>query len=84
MTIEEYKEVILHQLEKADDCEEVEQIIDHAIKLMQDKSSKADLIIHYLSKLHDGLDDLSPTDFDSVHWCNIRCAIIILKKRKNV
>jgi len=19
--------------------------------------------------LHDGLEDLSPTDFDSVHWC---------------
>jgi len=37
MTIEEYEEVILHQLEKADDCEEVEQIIDHSIKLMQIK-----------------------------------------------
>jgi hypothetical protein len=80
MTIEGYKKDILHQLKKADDCEEAEQIIHHFIKIMQEKHLYPGLIAYYLHKLRDGLEELSPTDFDSVHWCNIRCALINLKK----
>jgi hypothetical protein len=80
MTIEGYKESILHQLSEADDCEEAEQIIIRFITLMQDKHVYPGLIAYYLHKLRDELEELSPNDFDSVHWCNIRCAMINLKK----
>ena len=80
MTIEGYKKEMLHQLEKADDCEETEQIINRFIKKMQNKHLYAGLIAHYLHKLRDSLEELSPNNFDSVHWCNIMCALEILKK----
>lgn len=80
MAIEGYKKTILHQLREADDCEEAEQIIIRFIKQMQDKHVYPGLIVYYLHKLRDGLEELSPNDFDSVHWCNIRCAMINLKK----
>jgi hypothetical protein len=80
MTIEGYKEAILHQLREADDCEEAELIIVGFIQLMRDKHVYPGLIAYYLHTLRDGLEKLSPNDFDSVHWCNIRCALINLKK----
>lgn len=80
MTTEEYKNEMLRQLKKAEDCEEAEQIIQHFIKLMQGRHLYPGLIVYYLHKLRDGLEELSPNDFDSVHWCNIRCALTNLKK----
>ena len=83
MTIEEFKEAILHQLEKAKDCEEVEQIINHSIEQIQDDNLYTDLIIIFLHILQNDLERLSETDFDSVRWRNIRCAVMYLKKISN-
>jgi len=80
MTLDEYKELILHQLEKADDCEEVELIITRSLQLMHDRHLPKDIIKYYLHQLHDSLEEHSPNDFDSVHWCNIKWAMISLKK----
>ncbi|HWH63193.1 MAG TPA: hypothetical protein VNS50_07955 [Ginsengibacter sp.] len=80
MTIEGHKNEMLLQLKKAEDCEEAEQIIHEFIQLMQNRHVYPGLIAYYLHKLRDGLAELSPNDFDSVHWCNIRCALINLKK----
>lgn len=68
MTIEEYKEAILHKLEKAGDCEEVVQIINRSGERLKEKNLNEQLISHYLYKLDVGLTELSPSDFDSVHW----------------
>lgn len=80
MKIEEYIDAILHHLEKADDCEEVEQIIGRSIERMWDRHFDAHLIDNYAHKLYEGLKKLTPTDFDSIHWCNIRCAVMYLNK----
>ena len=80
MTIEEYKDEILHLLEKAKDCEEVEQIISRSLLLLGSKHFKAGLILHYLQQLKIGLEHLSKDDFDPIHWCNIRCAEGVLTK----
>jgi len=80
MTIEEYKEAILHHLEKADDCEEVVQIINRSIERMRDRDIDTPTISHYLHKLYNALNQLAPTDFDAIHWCNIRWAVIYLNK----
>ncbi len=80
MTLEGYKMDILHQLKKADDCEEVEIIIKNFIETMQDQHVYPGLIAYYLHKLRDDLENLFPNNFDSVHWCNIKCAIINLRK----
>ena len=80
MTIEEYKEAILHHLEKADDCEEVEQIINQSIERMQYRNFTTHRVNTYLNKLYEGLKELTPTDFDSIHWCNIRYAVMYLTK----
>lgn len=79
MTIEEYKEKILLHLEKARDCEEVERIVARSIERMRDKNLSVSVITEYLGKLREGLEGLSQNDFDPVHWCNIRCAIVYLK-----
>ncbi|MDO6430364.1 hypothetical protein Q4E93_07195 [Flavitalea sp. BT771] len=79
MTLEEYKEKILLHLEKARDCEEVERTITLSIERMREKGLPAAVIQDYLTKLRNGLEALSEGDFDPVHWCNIRCAILYLK-----
>ena len=83
MTIEEYKEFIVHKLGVASDCEETEQIINRSVKLLKDKHLSAKVKADYLVRLKEGLKDLSPAGFDYIHWCNIQCAILYLKKLTN-
>lgn len=80
MTIEEYRQAILHYLEEADDCEAVEQIIGRSIERMRIKNFDANQIQYYLEELHGSLKDLRPGNFDPIHWCNIRYAILYLNK----
>ena len=80
MTIEEYKDSILYHLEIAVDCEAVELIIYRSIEKMKEKHVHAHLISGYLNILKESLEQPSPNGFDSVHWCNIMCAISYLKK----
>ena len=80
MTIEEYKDSILHHLGIARDCEAVEQIIYRSIEKMKEKHVRAHLIFEYLKKLKESLEQISSNGFDSVHWYNIKCAISYLKK----
>ena len=83
MSIEEYKEAIVKKLGMANDCEEVEQILSRSIEKMKEKHLHVSVIADYLRKLKDGLKVLSPSGFDYIHWCNIRCAIMYLKKLTN-
>jgi hypothetical protein len=83
MTIEEYKQVILHHLETANDCEEVELIIVRSIERMKEKHLPGPVIDDYLAQLKHGLKELTPGNFDDIHWCNIKCAILVLKKVRN-
>ena len=83
MTIEEYKEFIVQKLGMAGDCEETEQIIIRSIQLLKEKHLSARVKANYLVKLKEGLKDLSPSGFDYVHWCNIQCAILFLRKLTN-
>ena len=80
MTIEEYTEFIVQKLAMATDCEQTEQIISRSIQLLKEKHLPAKIKDDYLVTLKDGLKDLSSTNFDYVHWCNIQCAILYLKK----
>jgi len=83
MTIEEYKEFIVQKLGMAGDCEETEQIIRRSIQLLKEKHLSARVKADYLVKLKNGLKDLPPSGFDYVHWCNIQCAILFLRKLTN-
>jgi hypothetical protein len=80
MTLEEYKEFVVQKLGTADDCEETEQIIDRSIQLLKEKHLPAKVKADYLIRLKEGLKNLSASGFDYVHWCNIQCAILYLKK----
>jgi hypothetical protein len=80
MTIEEYKEFIVQKLGTASDCEETEQIISRSIRLLKERHLPANVKADYLAMLKDGLEHLSPSGFDYIHWCNIQCAILYLKK----
>ena len=83
MTIEEYKEFIVNKLGIAGDCEETEQIINRSIQLLKEKHLPASVKTDYLVKLKEGLKNLSPSGFDYIHWCNIQCAILYLRKLTN-
>lgn len=80
MTIEEYKEFIVQKLGMAGYCEKTEQIINRSIELLKEKHIPARVKADYLSRLKDGLKQLSSSGFDYIHWCNIQCAILYLKK----
>lgn len=83
MTIDEYKELIIQKLGMAGDCEETEQAINRSIQLLKEKHIPAKIKAEYLVRLKDGLKNLSPSGFDYVHWCNIQCAILYLRKLTN-
>lgn len=83
MTIEEYKEFIIEKLGRAGDCEETEQVIDRSIQLLKEKHLPAKIKTEYLVRLKEGLKGLSPSGFDYIHWCNIQCAILCLRKLTN-
>ena len=51
MTIEEYKEAIVKKLGKANDCEEVEQLLSRSIEKMKEKHLHVSVIADYLRKL---------------------------------
>lgn len=80
MTTEEYKEFIVRKLGTANDCEEAEQIIDRSIQFFKEKHIPAGVKADYLIRLKDGRKQLSPSGFDYIHWCNIQCAILYLRK----
>lgn len=82
MTIEEYKAFIVQKLGMAGDCEEAGQIINSSIELLKEKQLPAKVKSDYLAKLKEGLKELSPAGFDYIHWCNIQCAILYLRKRQ--
>ncbi|HLZ87520.1 MAG TPA: hypothetical protein VKQ52_09780 [Puia sp.] len=79
MTLEEYEELVLVHLEKARDCGEVERIVARSIAKLRDKHLPSATIAEYVHALRSGLEKLSINDFDPVHWCNIRYAIVCLK-----
>ena len=83
MTTEEYKKFIVQKLGTANDCEETEQIINKSIQLLREKHIPAKVKADYLVRRKDGLKQLSSTDFDYIHWCNIQCAILYLRKLTN-
>jgi len=83
MTIEEYKEFIVQKLGTAGDCEETEQIIDRSIQLLKEKHLPAKVKADYLVRLKEELRGLSPSGYDYIHWCNIQCAVLYLKKITN-
>ena len=83
MTIEEYKEFIVQKLATANDCGETEQIINWSIQFLKEKHMPVRVKTDYLVRLKDGLKLLSPSGFDYIHWCNIQCAILYLRKLTN-
>lgn len=83
MTIEKYKEFVVQKLGTADDCEETEQIINKSIQFLKEKHLPAKVKAGYLINLKEELKNLSPSGFDYIHWCNIQCAILYLKKLTN-
>ena len=80
MTIEEYIEFIVRKLGMAHDCEETERIISRSIELLKERHIASRVKADYLIRLKEGLKRLTPGGFDYVHWCNIQCAILYLKK----
>jgi hypothetical protein len=77
--IEEYKEMIVAKLGSANDCEEVKQVLNGYLDNMSEKNLQAGVIADCLVNLKEELKALSPSAYDYLHWCNIRCAILHLK-----
>lgn len=77
--IEENKEMIVAKLGSANDSEEVKQILNRYIDNMSEKNLQAAVIADCLVYLKEELKALSPSAYDYLHWCNIRCAILHLK-----
>ena len=71
MMIEEYKETILHELERARNDEEVEQIVNRSIERYKDDDLYRFLFDIFLHILQNGLEKLSDHDFDSGIWCHV-------------
>ena len=69
--IEEYKETILHELERARNDEEVEQIVNRSFERFKDDDLYRFLFDIFPHILQNGLEKLSDHDFDSGIWCHV-------------
>ena len=81
MMIDEYKETVLHDLEKAFDEKEVEQIINHSIEQFPEEDLYRYLVVIYLHILQGGLEELSVQNVESGKRRNIRHALNYLKQK---
>ena len=82
MMIEEYKETVLHELEKAVDCEEVEQIINRSIERFPENDLFRYLVIIYLHILQNELQRHSEQHVDTPRKRNLRNALNYLRQMK--
>lgn len=78
--IEEYKEAILHELEKVNELDEVEKIINRSIEQSPENYLFRYLVIIYPHILQNGLKKLSQENVDSHGKRNIQCALNYLSK----
>lgn len=78
--IVEYKETIVHDLEKAVDEKEVEQIINRSIEQFPEEDLYRYLVVIYLHILQDGLEELSVQNVESGKRRNVRHALNYLKQ----
>ena len=83
MTIEEYKVAILHRLEKANNCEEVEKIIIRSVEQFPENDLFRYLVIIYLHILQNELRKLSLQNVESARKHNIRHALNYLRQMGN-
>ena len=81
--MENHKAHIIQRLGIAGDCEETKQIINRALQRQKEDYSHSRTDVEYLLKLKNELKDLSASGFDYIHWCNIQCAILYLRKLTN-
>ncbi|MDP4262005.1 MAG: hypothetical protein Q8941_05685 [Bacteroidota bacterium] len=80
MMIEEYKETVLHELEKAVDEYEVEQIINRSVEQFPENDLFRYLVIIYLHILQSELKKLSEQNIDSPRKRNIRHGLNYLRQ----
>jgi hypothetical protein len=80
MMIEEYKETVLHELEKADDGNEVAQIINRSVERFPEGDLYRHLVVIYLHILQNGLEELPEQEDDFVKRRNIQYALNYLRK----
>ena len=78
--IEEYKERVLHELEKAEDGNEVEKIIIRSVEKFPEGDLYRHLVVIYLHILYNGLEKLPQQNNDFVKRRNIRHALNYLKQ----
>lgn len=81
--IEEYKETILHELEKAVNDDQVEEIINQSIERFPENDLFRYLVIVYLHLLQNELQKLSEQNVDTPRRRNIRCALNYLRQINN-
>ena len=81
--IEEYKEDVLHELEKANNCEEVEKIIIRSVEQFPENDLFRYLVIIYLHILQNELQKLSQQNVESARKRNIRHALNYLRQMNN-
>ena len=81
--IEEYKEDVLHKLEKANNCEEVEKIIIRSVEQFPENDLFRYLVIIYLHILQNELQKLSQQNIESARKRNIRHALNYLRQMGN-
>jgi hypothetical protein len=80
MMIEEYKKAVLHELEKAGNGHEVEQIINRSVERFPEGDLYRHLVVIYLHILQNGLEELPEENEDFVKKRNIRHALNYLKQ----
>lgn len=80
MIIEEYKETVLHELEKADDGNEVVEIINPSVERFPEGDLYKHLVVIYLHILQNGLEELPEQDDDFIKRRNIQYSLNYLKK----
>ena len=83
MMIEEYKETVFHELEKAADNKEVEQIINRSIERFPENGLFRYLVTIYLHILQNEIQKLSVQNVDSPRKRNIRYALNYLRQMNN-
>ncbi len=83
LSLESYREKLIHKILSATSQEETRRFIDTGIKALEKHKLNGHIVTRFVEKTIEELEILSPMNKDAQQWSNIQTARILLGRIKN-
>ena len=82
LTLDEYRCKLVNKLLFAATQTEVQRFIDAGLKGLEAHAVNGHIIVRFLDKIVEDLNEFNPVNYDAQQWSNIKVARILFNKAK--